>query len=1802
MKTIYYLKHLTAVIAMLLMVMNVFSQALQPVTTIGPATLAAGTYTVPVTVAAFPATVGNISLIMNYDATKLTYTGITLNTGLVAANAQTTPVSDVSGIIRLSYTSSAAIVLTAVPATTTLFTLTFTVKPGVQGIAVPLTWSVLQGNCDYTVVNTGAAFTPAITPNNQVNYFISGKVAIAPVPTIIGPASTCPATATVYTTEAGKTLYVWTAVGATSITPGINAAANTATVIWPAGVLTPSVSVTYTDAAAGAAVTPTVKTVLVTTLSPTLSGPIAACVGTTNTYTTDAGMTGYLFSVLPIGAATITQVATSNIATVVWNVGGTLSVTYTPPTVCTIVPSTLVVAVNAIPVPTITGPIAACAGSVGNIYTTETLKIGYIWTVAGGTITAGAGTSAITVTWNTAGAQSVSVNYANPTGCTAVAAIAKVVTVNALPMPVIAGPLAACIGSTTNVYSTLAGMASYVWTVSAGGTFIVGATPNTITVTWNTVGAQTVSVNFANATACSAIAATVANVVVNAIPVPTITGPGGILTPLTLGTGITIGQVYTTEPLMAGYVWTVSAAGLITAGQGTSSITVTWTNPTAQQSVSVNYTGPTGCPAGAPTVDLINYYPFAANINAAIIPQFVDPMPHFAAGLRVNAKAGGNLLVKAVPVRQIALSTGTVLATGTIGVTPGVGLGSYQGYAISKDNGATFGPGMWPAQTIEAQQGFPLTVQYRNDLYGMTYANFNILADQTLMMNGYPVNGNILTDPYTGPIPMSVHLHGGEIPSNSDGGPTAWFTPGYAIQGPGFAAQASSLCTYPNQQEGATLWYHPHDQGLTRIDVYCGLAGYYFLRGKNEDGLKLPGWSGDDKVLEVTPAGKTTTFNTLFFGAPTSYLPEIELAIQDRMFNVKGELYWPVQPTNPDSHPFWTPEFFGDVMTVNGKSWPYLSVAPRKYMFRMLDGCNARFLSLWLMNLANGTNGPKITVISTEGGLLDVPVDILPGQKLFLAPAERPMVIIDFTGLAGQTFTMMNDAPAPYPTGTPVIAGLTDRIMQFVVNGSMVTAASNLAVGTDKSVVPANLRPSVAMTKLTDFKGATTVTPLVKRQLILNEITGAGGPLMVSVNNSHFDAGAIGDKTIFGGPTEYGTEGTTEMWQIINTTVDAHPMHPHLVQWQLVSRQTFNTATYMAAYATAWAGKGVPNFPAGATYPGGAGSPNPYNTLNADQAVGGNPAISTFLTGAVIPARPEEMGWKDSFKALPGQVSTYIVRYAPTELPITATPAQLVFPFDPSIGPGYVWHCHIIDHEDMDMMRPYMISPSSVRFPQITAQTAALSACTSDITTFSVTATSAIPMTYQWQVSTTAVPAFTNIVEGFPSPYTNSLTAALSINPTSLALSTNKYRCIVSNIDGTATTAPAALTVTICTISGTLNYNNTAKDILAGMTVTANGKSAVVQPTTGMYTITGVTSGVQTVTVAPSSTYFVGSVNSTDAGAANFWFSFPVAIANVKFLAGDVNGDNAITAADALAIQQYFVLDQAFARTPWSFWNAAGTVASNTDALRLNPITVTVSGANATLNILGMATGDFNGSLNPLAAKSASVKVQLTYGETRKIGANQEIELPLRVVSSMELGAVSLILNIPSDLVTVKDVYMNGSNEKLSFNVKGNELRIGWNSLTPLNLQTAGDLVVLKLKTTSAFTDGKTIKVKLVADSRNELATGSFKVIPDAVLNTDALIGINDKLGSIALSGYPNPFSNNTTLSYTLPVDANVTVQIYNLLGVVVKNLVKEHQSAGTYTVNLDASNMPQGTYTAILRINDNNKIVERTIKLVVNK
>ncbi len=248
--------------------------------------------------------------------------------------------------------------------------------------------------------------------------------------------------------------------------------------------------------------------------------------------------------------------------------------------------------VQPLPSPTITGFASACINSTGNVYTTESGMTSYNWNISGGTITAGSTTNAVTVTWTSAGSKTISVNYINGNNCTATSATIKNVTINPLPVPTITGNTLGCINTTGNVYLTEAGMTGYTWNIT-GGAITSGSTTNTINVTWTSLGAQTLSVNYTNTNTCTAASATVKNITVSQLPVPTISGSANLC-------NHTTGNVYTTESSMTAYTWNVTG-GTITAGAGTNAITVTW-NTEGAQTVSVNYANSNGCTAASATV------------------------------------------------------------------------------------------------------------------------------------------------------------------------------------------------------------------------------------------------------------------------------------------------------------------------------------------------------------------------------------------------------------------------------------------------------------------------------------------------------------------------------------------------------------------------------------------------------------------------------------------------------------------------------------------------------------------------------------------------------------------------------------------------------------------------------------------------------------------------------------------------------------------------------------------------------------------------------------------------------------------------------------------------------------------------------------------------------------------------------------------------------------------------------------------------------------------------------------------------
>jgi len=388
--------------------------------------------------------------------------------------------------------------------------------------------------------------------------------------------------------------YLWVVTNGT-VTSGGGPSNNTVTVTWnlvPGG--THAVSVTYTNTYGCQPIAPTTLGVTVNPQAlPAITGPNSVCSNTSgHIYTTETGMSNYVWTISPGG--TITSGAGTNSIIVSWGGAGlrTVSVSYTNTFGCSpVTPTQYPVTVNAVPVPSISGPISACVNSTGNIYYTNSGMSNYVWTVStGGVITAGAGTATITVTWNTAGAQNVSVSYTSAAGCLSVPANFGV-TVYALPMPSITGPATSCVGLTGNVYSTQPGMTGYLWAVSAGGTITSGTGSSTITVIWNSAGAQSVNVTYTGANGCAGTSPSY-GVTVQAAPTPTITGPA---TACITGT-----YIYSTQTGMNNYQWTISSGGTILSGAGTSQVQVSWSGSGAQW-IAVNYTNSAGCTGSTPT-------------------------------------------------------------------------------------------------------------------------------------------------------------------------------------------------------------------------------------------------------------------------------------------------------------------------------------------------------------------------------------------------------------------------------------------------------------------------------------------------------------------------------------------------------------------------------------------------------------------------------------------------------------------------------------------------------------------------------------------------------------------------------------------------------------------------------------------------------------------------------------------------------------------------------------------------------------------------------------------------------------------------------------------------------------------------------------------------------------------------------------------------------------------------------------------------------------------------------------------------
>ena len=545
-------------------------------------------------------------------------------------------------------------------------------------------------------------------------------------------------------------------------------------------------------------------------------------------------------------------------------------------------------------------------------------------------------------------------------------------------------------------------------------------------------------------------------------------------------------------------------------------------------------------------------------LDPVLHPKFVNPLPVPSV---IDARNGG---VFTIDISQFDQWLGLV--------DPGTGqpmLTKVWGYN-----------GSYPGPTIVAKKDVPIDVFWRNKLVnGSNQPLPHLLPIDPSVHWAF---SEILNWQSYG-VPVVTHLHGGLTESASDGLPDSWFNPGFALKGKGFIKGDISPYHYSNAQEAATIWYHDHALGITRLNVYAGLAGYYLITDNNEMNLQ------NTHQLPAAPY-------------------DLGLAIQDRMFTADGQLFFPSSPGEEEEgeentpNPGILPEFFGNFILVNGKAWPVLDVEPRQYRFRVLNGSDSRFYNLYL------SSGQIIQQIGSDNGLLHSPV---PLTKMLIGPGERKDIVLDFSdpALLGQTIIVRNNAKTPFPKGSAVDPQTTGQVMAFRVNKALNPLYP-------LTVLPAELRPPIVPLQ----------TTLPARKLILFEAEDEYDRLKPMLGTVESGVLQWHDPV-----SENPVLGSTEIWELYNETEDAHPIHLHGVNMQLINRQKFMAKV------------------------------DEENGKPANLRVIGQPELPT----------PDEQGWKDTWVTYPGEVTRVIAKFDSEGL--------------------YVWHCHILSHEDHEMMRPYYV-------------------------------------------------------------------------------------------------------------------------------------------------------------------------------------------------------------------------------------------------------------------------------------------------------------------------------------------------------------------------------------------------------------------------------------------------------------------------------------------------------------------------------
>jgi spore coat protein A len=646
-----------------------------------------------------------------------------------------------------------------------------------------------------------------------------------------------------------------------------------------------------------------------------------------------------------------------------------------------------------------------------------------------------------------------------------------------------------------------------------------------------------------------------------------------------------------------------------------------------------------GCGKDTTKVVVVQGSSNATLLNPVDMAQFISPLPIIPTAVPDTTTVPGSDYYTVIAEQTAGYDFGLRKKDGSEFTNPATGAPirtTVWGYTTNGIKARYLGATIDSHSTLDAS-GKPVVVKYINNLkdaFGRLLTKHLLTVDPTL-------HGTNMGEPE---IRIVTHLHGAHVDPASDGHPEAWITndpaaktglPYDDVSGRAARPDGNTVTyTYRNDQLAEQLWYHDHAMGITRLNVYAGLAANYLLRDDYENGLNLP---------------------------KGAY--EMPLVIQDKSFNEDGSLHYDsnrlLEPEgevklDANGKPILSskPEFFGNVVTVNGKAWPYLDVEPRKYRFRILNGSDSRFYNMWLE--AKNSGGSLIAIpdgaiiqIGNDGGLLPTAVRNLgdsPSNGLLLALAERADVVIDFSKFpVGTQITVRNDAPTPYPMGDPVDDNATtSKVMQFRINKTL--------VGTDTSVVPDNPRtlPALGVPALTRYVDLQEGTD---SYLIFDPSTGTTSErLMILLNGLMFNAPV----------TETPTVDTVEDWVIINDTVDMHPMHLHLVDFEVIEKGSIAPGAYTPAD-----GDGeMPTVAIGGLRPNAEPGLDPI----ADSA----PADSAYRV------QPQEMGQKDTVRVPPADDVTESQGYV-----------RIRAKFD-IIG-TYMWHCHILAHEDHEMMRPFRV-------------------------------------------------------------------------------------------------------------------------------------------------------------------------------------------------------------------------------------------------------------------------------------------------------------------------------------------------------------------------------------------------------------------------------------------------------------------------------------------------------------------------------